>query len=426
MAISEAVLETRYQNSYGRAAGFLPRNRSAVDRWHGRLLDRARGRTGAHLPPVADLADLLDADPVLRTLVTQTIKEVLDLFPVDADGDVRTVRTIDDLLNCLDVVCESAPEYTPVLGDQVFFPLSALFCHMMAVPSGWDTFRHEEFNRRLTGILTYWCGFLDSKDSREVLPGPDGWLGRAASEQYKLYEFEVDRDDPYGGFTSFNDFFHRRVKPEFRPMAEDPRAVISPNDGTVVRIYPNVREEVPDITVKAQPYSLRMMLSDYPDTARFVGGDVLQSFLSGADYHRWHAPVAGVVEYVENVPGLTFSELYNPTVDLSSGTLSQGYGASVNTRGIVVIDTGSSMGRVCVVPVGITEISSVTIAVRPGDRVERGDELGYFSYGGSSMCLVFERGKVDFTVPMGEHQGPDVVTDDGGLIFVNQQIAVPR
>lgn len=419
MSISEAVLEAGYQNSYGRAAGFLPRNRKAVDRWRKSLVERARARKADHVPPVEQLAKLLNRDPVQRTLVTQTIKEVLDLYPVDT----HQVRNIDEMLNSLDEICVSAPKYTPVLGDQIFFPLSALFCYMMAVPSGWDTFRNQEFNNGLTEILKYWCLFLDNEASRNVLPGPEGWLGQAGSEQYKLYEFQVDRKDRYGGFKSYNDFFHRGVKPEFRPMAVDPDAIISPNDGTVVRAYPNVQYDVQDITIKTQPYSLKMMLSNYPNTQCFVGGDVLQSFLSGADYHRWHAPVGGVVEYVEKVPGLTFSELYNPTVDLSAGTLSQGYGASVNTRGIVVINTKSALGRVCVVPVGITEISSVTIKVGVQDPVTRGQEIGYFSYGGSSMCLVFEPNKVRFTVPVGN---PNVVTDDGALIFVNQQIAVPN
>jgi hypothetical protein len=35
-----------------------------------------------------------------------------------------------------------------------------------------------------------------------------------------------------------------------------------------------------------------------------------------------------------------------------------------------------------------------------GERVKKGKELGYFSYGGSSLSLVFQRGAIDrFTVP---------------------------
>ena len=79
---------------------------------------------------------------------------------------------------------------------------------------------------------------------------------------------------------------------------------------------------------------------------------------------------------------------------------------------------------VCVVPIGITEISSVTIQVKPGDEVKKGDELGYFSYGGSSMCLVFQPGAIDrYTVP---NRPSGNNPDDGPPIRVNAQIAIAR
>ncbi|GGU99710.1 hypothetical protein GCM10010211_78820 [Streptomyces albospinus] len=55
---------------------------------------------------------------------------------------------------------------------------------------------------------------------------------------------------------------------------------------------------------------------------------------------------------------------------------------------------------VCAVVIGMEEVSSIDWSVGVGDTVQRGQELGYFSYGGSSMALVFEQGIVDeFTVP---------------------------
>jgi phosphatidylserine decarboxylase len=71
--------------------------------------------------------------------------------------------------------------------------------------------------------------------------------------------------------------------------------------------------------------------------------------------------------------------------------------------------------------VGITEISSVTIQVRRGQRVKKGEELGFFSYGGSSMALVFQPGAIqEFTVPDNKSGNPD----DGPPVNVNSQIAV--
>ncbi len=90
--------------------------------------------------------------------------------------------------------------------------------------------------------------------------------------------------------------------------------------------------------LKGQPYSLHDMLrGHYLD--RFVGGDVFQSFLSGADYHRWRAPIAGTVRHVEKVDGLMFSDAESAGVDTTAATFSQGFEASVNTRGLVFIES---------------------------------------------------------------------------------------
>ncbi|MFD8542592.1 phophatidylserine decarboxylase associated domain-containing protein [Streptomyces sp. NPDC059649] len=417
--LSEAAIEASYQSSFGRAAGYLPRDRTAVDAWQAALVKRARAQLAMdHVKPVQELADLLDREKDLQVLVTRTIDEALKMHP---DG----VRNIDEMLTCLDEITQTAPHYRLDPRQRIYFPMSALFCYMMAVKNdGWELFRDQRFNGALRKILKAWCVFLDSPESRHVLyDGPDGWLSQAAYEDFKLYEFEIDPDAPYGGFASYNAFFHRPIKPEFRPNGalHDLRAVVSPNDGSVVMAYPNVQKDAYILDIKHQRYSLRQLLGKYSGIDAFVGGTVFQSFLSGANYHRWHAPVDGVIEYKETVEGLMFSELYSEQVDPTAGTLSQGYQANVNTRGIVVIKSESpDIGKVCVIPVGITEISSVTITAEVGQRVTRGDEIGYFSYGGSSMCLVFEPNKVDFTVPTGV---PGTVTDDGAPIFVNSTIA---
>lgn len=174
--------------------------------------------------------------------------------------------------------------------------------------------------------------------------------------------------------------------------------------------------------VKGQPYSLRNMLAGSAYADRFIGGDVFQSFLSGANYHRWRAPIGGTIRSAEVVAGLMFSDAESAGPDPTAATYSQGYETSVNTRGLVYIESDEpKIGLVCVMPVGITEISSVTIQVRRGDRVKKGQELGFFPYGGSSMALVFQPGAIrEFTVLDNTSGNPD----DGPPIDVNAQIAV--
>lgn len=327
------------------------------------------------------------------------LAEILQLTPA--------FKNLNDWLVAMNYVIQRAPEYTPVKEEQFFFPMSSLFVFYMFTLSGAALFRDAEFNQLLTNVLNSWCDYLDSQDSRQVLnptahvPAPTGWLSPPAQQQFCLhqclnYSNHADPKQPYWGFSSYNDFFHREWNlAEYRPLADpdDDRVIVSANDGTVYRIARQV-QACTAFWTKGQNYSLQDMLAHSHFTQGFVGGDVLQSFLDGSDYHRWHAPISGVVVEAKVIPGLTFSELLSEGLDLSAGTDSQGYQAMVNTRGLVIIEN-PKLGRVAVLPIGITEISSVSINVKVGQQLKKGDELGYFSYGGSTLVLAFEAGMID-------------------------------
>jgi phosphatidylserine decarboxylase len=176
---------------------------------------------------------------------------------------------------------------------------------------------------------------------------------------------------------------------------DQPKVVVSPNDGTIYHVARCVELET-EFWLKEQPYSLQDMLAGSDLTETFVHGDVLQSYLSGADYHRWHSPVAGKILATDVVEGLMFSNLSGLGNGIK-GVSGQGFYAAVNTRGLVFIESDyKPLGIVCVMPVGITEISSIMHMVAPGDHVAKGQEIGRFSYGGSSMAVLFQPGAIDF------------------------------
>ena len=200
------------------------------------------------------------------------------------------------------------------------------------------------------------------------------------------------KDDVHWGFTSWNEFFHRQIIEKRRPLSDpdNPKVIVSANDGHVYNFATQVRR-YDEFWAKGQPYSLHDMLNGhYID--RFDGGDVIQSFLSGSDYHRFVAPVGGKVVHREVVKGLMFSNAESAGPDPHAGVLSQGYEVSVNTRGLLFIEGDGNVGMVCVIPIGITEVSSISFTdkVKVGERVEKGQELGMFSFGGSTLVMVFE------------------------------------
>jgi phosphatidylserine decarboxylase len=421
--IDKKTIKAKYQTQFGRLAGYLPRKRDAVDEWQRNLKkEMAAARPKAvgpsHSSAVADLARLIERDGIIRMYVDEMINQV----PLEQ----RTIENIPELLEALNHICKTAPMYEADPNKRNFFPMSSLFVYMMMTPAGEAVFRNDAFNDAIRKILKDWCSFLDSPESRYVLnTGEHGWLSPSAYEYNKLEEFVIpDKSAPHWGWQSYNDYFHRQIKAECRPIAKpnDPKVIVSANDGTVYKISREVKA-LDEFWLKGQPYSLLNMLNNNPYGQKLIGGDVFQSFLSGADYHRWRSPIDGVVRHAQVVDGLMFSNAESAGYDPTAGTYSQGYQASVNTRGLVFIESPDPViGMVCVIPIGITEISSVIIQVKNGDRLKKGDELGAFSYGGSSMCLVFQRGAINhFTV---KEPPPGSDPDDGPPIEVNAQIAV--
>ena len=44
----------------------------------------------------------------------------------------------------------------------------------------------------------------------------------------------------------------------------------------------------------------------------------------------------------------------------------------------------------------MSEVSTCDITVKEGDRVQKGDQIGMFHFGGSTHCVIFRKG-VDLT-----------------------------
>jgi phosphatidylserine decarboxylase len=72
---------------------------------------------------------------------------------------------------------------------------------------------------------------------------------------------------------------------------------------------------------------------------------------------------------------------------------SQGYIAEVAARGLIFIEADNpDIGLMAFLSVGMAEVSTNDIRVYEGQRVEKGDEIGMFHFGGSTHCLFFRPG----------------------------------
>ena len=232
---------------------------------------------------------------------------------------------------------------------------------------------------------------------------PRGWTSDAARAAVGMEQYEHEPDDEHWGFGSWNDFFTRRFRDGARPVAspEDDKAIVSACESTPYRISAAVQRQ-DRFWIKSQPYSLVDMLADEESVDQFVGGTVYQAFLSATNYHRWHSPVAGTIVRAFVQQGTYYSEADSEGADAVEPRNSQPYLAHVAARAIIVIQADDPViGLMAFVAVGMLEVSSCIIQddIAPGYHVAKGEETGYFQFGGSTHCLVFRPGAIaDFSL----------------------------
>lgn len=404
-----------------RAGRWLP-DQDSLEAWLEGLVQQIETRPErAFRHPVMDeFRALIDRDPVVRLELTQMIAQV----PHAKKYQKRHVKDLDQLLYLIDEVIGRAPEYSE--SGLVGVPLNALLDWCMGTPAGFAAFRHEALNAMIRRLLGAWCEFLSSPASRYVLnDSPQGWKCASARQSTKIDQFQIDEADPHWGFRSWNDFFTRRFRPGQRPTAgpDDPKVIVSACESTPYAIKTDIKR-LDAFWIKDQPYSLQDMLAQDESVDQFVGGTVYQAFLDAHSYHRWHSPVAGKIVRSSVVPGTYYSEAESEGEDPEGPKKSQGYLAHVATRALIFIEADDpTIGLICVMPIGMVEVSSCIIRpeLTPGTRVNKGDELGYFQFGGSSHCLIFRPGAISgFTLgAMPEPKNPHAP-----LVLVGAKIAM--
>lgn len=222
------------------------------------------------------------------------------------------------------------------------------------------------------------------------------------SPQYRIQD-SLLHGRPNTPWNSFNDFFARELNPGLRPIdtPNNNKTITTPADCTFKGKYDiDSNSEIEKITIK-QTHSFTninelLKGSKYSDS--FANGTMVHYFLGPHSYHRFHSPVCGLVKESYPLFGLT-----NLDVSIEKNgqfntpdNATNGYQFS-QARGILTIDTRNSpsgdMGIVAVVPIGMCHIASVHMLATPDTVLEKGEEFGYFKFGGSNVILLFQEGK---------------------------------
>ncbi|MBL8151620.1 MAG: phosphatidylserine decarboxylase, partial [Blastocatellia bacterium] len=148
----------------------------------------------------------------------------------------------------------------------------------------------------------------------------------------------------------------------------------------------------------------------------FINGLAVQIVLMPFNYHRWHSPITGNIQKVQTVPGYFFAPP-SPDQDYAK---SFPFLSHVNTRTIIFIEAENpSIGQVALVFVGLTEVSSCMPTIEEGQLVKRGEEIGYFAFGGSTCCILLDRKKIAAL-----YISDDPTLTEKNVLLVRQNIAI--
>jgi phosphatidylserine decarboxylase len=222
---------------------------------------------------------------------------------------------------------------------------------------------------------------------------------------YNVDMSEAMEPDP-DAYPDFNSFFTRALRPEARPVVQEAGRICCPDDGTISQLGDIQGDEI--FQAKGHTYSLLEILGGSEARARpFLGGRFVTTYLSPGDYHRVHMPLSGRLLEMAYIPGRLFS-------------VAPDYTESVprlfarNERVACVFQTEA--GPMAVVLVGAIFVGSIetvwageitpprgkkikVTSYSASDHViqlERGEELGRFNMGGSTIITLFGPGCVNW------------------------------
>ena len=183
-------------------------------------------------------------------------------------------------------------------------------------------------------------------------------------------------------FSSWNDFFIRRIRKEERPIDMRENILISPCDGklSVHRISSDSR-----FSIKDTEYTAGQLLKNKAIAERYTGGYALIFRLTVDDYHHYCYVADGEKSPDVKIPGVFH------TVNPLAGEIYPIY--KENTREFSVLKS-QHFGNILMMEVGALMVGRICNE-KENCPVHRGEEKGKFEFGGSTVILCLEKDRVE-------------------------------
>ncbi len=228
------------------------------------------------------------------------------------------------------------------------------------------------FKRKTISSLAGW--YMDRKISAKRIPA------FIKEHNINVAEFKVNN---ISDFVTFNQFFYRKLKPETRPIGEH---LVSPADGKILAFQS--LNDVSSFFIKGSEFNLNSFLQNKELATKYKDGPMAIIRLAPADYHRYHFPASGKVSASVPIKGY----YYSVSQLALQGSLRY---FCENQREYCTLKT-EEYGNIIISDVGATMVGSIIQTYPANSTIKKGDEKGYFAFGGSTLVLLFEKGKITF------------------------------
>lgn len=360
-----------------------------------------------------DFIAIMDSDPELKALMEKSIEKGVAVNP---DRKTNPVQSLDEFYDYLDWCAVCMPwemidvsETYPSIYDQIDQSLIYFYYYLDQPLKELEDRGYYYPTVQYCPAIVEWC-IRYASSWGEYLSTPESWNDDYFNAVVESGDFGFS-EGWYGDenrWKTFNEFFARHlISPDVRPIAET--ALVAPADSKPQGIWKIDEKgdiiQPEGVLIKSRQFNRVSDLlgpdSSYGDA--FAGGTLTHTFLDVNDYHRYHFPVSGTVVEMNKIPamdaagGITVWDEESGRYVLQSQVI--GWQA-IETRDSIVLDT--DYGLVAIIPVGMSQVSSCnfTEGLSVGDEVEKGDELGYFLFGGSDIVMIFQDGvDVNMVVP---------------------------
>ena len=366
-----------------------------------------------------DFISIMDSNPEIKALAEKSIQKAAEINP---DKKTNPVQSLEELYDFLDWCSECMPweiiavsEEYPSIYDQIDQSLDYFYYLFDQPLEELEGKGYYYPTLQYIPEISNWC-IKYASSWGEYLSTEESWNDEYFKKVVNSGEFGF-AEGWYGyenKWNTFNEFFARSlISPDVRPIATS--SLVSPADSKpqgVWKIDDNGDIIQPEgVVIKSKQFNHVADLigpdSKYKDS--FNGGTLTHTFLDVNDYHRYHFPISGTIVEMTKIPALDavggiteWSEEQSRYV-----LLSQVFGwQSIETRDCIILDT--EYGLVAILPIAMSQVSSCNFSegLKVGTYVEKGDELGYFLFGGSDIVMVFQKGvDFEFLVPEDKNGG---------------------